>query len=91
MISCFLHRFSPDSKYLAVASDDGSVDFYDISAGSALSRAGFCKGISSFVVQIDFSADSKYIQVCSIAMALRLYICTMTYVCIYKSGGEKWA
>lgn len=56
-------KFSPDSKYLAVASDEGSVDFYDISEGSALSRAGFCKGISSFAVQLDFSADSKHIQV----------------------------
>ena len=62
-LMCPSYRFSPDSKYLAVASDDGSVDFYDISAGSALSRAGFCKGIKSFVVQLDFSADSKHIQV----------------------------
>ncbi len=56
-------RFSPDGRYLAVASDDGCVDFYDITQGPTLSRAGFCKGISSFVFQIDFSADSKYIQV----------------------------
>ncbi|XP_072031189.1 echinoderm microtubule-associated protein-like 6 isoform X3 [Amphiura filiformis] len=56
-------RFSPDSKYLAVASDDGCVDFYDITQGPTLARTGFCKGINSFVFQIDFSADSKYIQV----------------------------
>ncbi|XP_060573407.1 echinoderm microtubule-associated protein-like 6 [Ruditapes philippinarum] len=56
-------RFSPDGKFLAVGSEDCCVDFYDISKGSALQRSGYCKGIPSFVIQLDFSADSQYIRV----------------------------
>lgn len=56
-------RFSPDGKYLAVGSEDCCVDFYDISKGSSLQRSGYCKGIPSFVIQLDFSADSQYVRV----------------------------
>lgn len=56
-------RFSPDSKYLAVGSDDSCVDFYELREGRPLSRAGYCKGIPSFVTQMDFSADGRFIQV----------------------------
>ncbi|XP_046338524.1 echinoderm microtubule-associated protein-like 6 isoform X1 [Haliotis rufescens] len=56
-------RFSPDNKYLAVGSEDSCVDFYDISQGPNLVRKGYCNGIPSFVIQMDFSADSKYIRV----------------------------
>ncbi|KAL5008221.1 hypothetical protein ScPMuIL_013802 [Solemya velum] len=56
-------RFSPDGKYLAVGSEDNCVDFYDLSQGPSLVRAGYCKGIPSFVIQTDFAADSQYIRV----------------------------
>lgn len=46
-----------------MGSDDGYVDLYDVSQGPILTRTGFCKGIPSFVFQLDFSADGKYIQV----------------------------
>lgn len=60
----FLHcRFSPDKKHLAVGSEENCVDFYDLSSGPALNRSGYCKGIPSFVIQMDFSADSRYIRV----------------------------
>ncbi|PIK34377.1 putative echinoderm microtubule-associated protein-like 6 [Apostichopus japonicus] len=56
-------KFSCDGKCLAVGSDDGYVDLYDVSQGPILSRTGFCKGIPSFVFQLDFSADGSFIQV----------------------------
>ena len=56
-------RFSPDGRYLAVGSDDSCVDFYELRDGRPLTRAGYCKGIPSFVTQMDFSADGKFIQV----------------------------
>ena len=59
----FYSRFSPVGDILAVGSDDKTVDFYDTKRGGTLARIGYCKGIPSFVIQIDFSADGKYIQV----------------------------
>ncbi|XP_013391678.1 echinoderm microtubule-associated protein-like 6 [Lingula anatina] len=58
-------RFSPDSKYIAVGSEDNCVDLYDLSQGPSLNRAGYCKGIPSFVIQMDFSADGKHLRVSS--------------------------
>lgn len=37
---------------------------YDLTQGTSLNRIGYCKDIPSFVIQMDFSADGKYIQVC---------------------------
>ncbi|XP_068177719.1 echinoderm microtubule-associated protein-like 6 isoform X2 [Antennarius striatus] len=56
-------RFSPDNRFLAVGSIEGAVDFYDLSLGPSLNRIGYCKDIPGFVLQIDFSADSKHLQV----------------------------
>ena len=56
-------RFSPDNRFLAVGSVESAVDFYDLSLGPSLNRIGYCKDIPGFVIQIDFSADSKHIQV----------------------------
>lgn len=58
-----LSRFSPDGEILAVGSDDNTVDFYNSKSGGSLARIGYCKGIPSFVIQMDFSADGKFIQV----------------------------
>ncbi|MGH0132992.1 UNVERIFIED_CONTAM: hypothetical protein FKN15_059554 [Acipenser sinensis] len=57
-------RFSPDSRFLAVGSAESTVDFYDLTLGPSLNRIGYCTDIPSFVIQMDFSADSKYIEVC---------------------------
>ncbi|XP_038631944.1 echinoderm microtubule-associated protein-like 5 isoform X6 [Scyliorhinus canicula] len=56
-------KFSPSSQYLAVGTCENTIDFYDLTLGPALNRISYCKDIASFVIQIDFSADSNYIQV----------------------------
>ncbi|XP_034721974.1 echinoderm microtubule-associated protein-like 6, partial [Etheostoma cragini] len=56
-------RFSPDNRFLAVGSVESAVDFYDLSLGPSLNRIGYCKDLPGSVIQIDFSADSKHIQV----------------------------
>lgn len=56
-------RISPDNRFLAVGSSEHTVDFYDLTQGTNLNRIGYCKDIPSFVIQMDFSADGKYIQV----------------------------
>ncbi|XP_054543716.1 echinoderm microtubule-associated protein-like 6 [Talpa occidentalis] len=56
-------RISPDSRFLAIGSSEHTVDFYDLTQGTSLNRIGYCKDIPSFVIQMDFSADGKYIQV----------------------------
>lgn len=60
----FFPRISPDNRFLAVGSSEHTVDFYDLTQGTSLNRMGYCRDIPSFVIQMDFSADSKYIQVC---------------------------
>lgn len=57
--------FSPDNRFLAVGSMDSAVDFYDLSLGPSLNRIGYCKDILGFVIQMDFSSDSRHIQVFS--------------------------
>nr|XP_021335612.1 echinoderm microtubule-associated protein-like 6 [Danio rerio] len=56
-------RFSSDNRLLAVGSVESAVDFYDLTLGPSLNRIGYCKDIPGFVIQLDFSADSKYIEV----------------------------
>ncbi|CAG10611.1 unnamed protein product, partial [Tetraodon nigroviridis] len=56
-------RFSPNSRYLAVGSAENAVDFYDLTLGPQLNRINCCRDIPSFVMQMDFSADSAYVQI----------------------------
>lgn len=63
VISCCMFRFSPDSRFLAVGSSENSVDFYDLTLGPTLNRISYCKDIPSFVIQMDFSADGRHLQV----------------------------
>ncbi|XP_068597059.1 echinoderm microtubule-associated protein-like 6 [Brachionichthys hirsutus] len=56
-------RFSPDRRLLAAGSVERTVDVYDVSGGPVLNRLLYCSNIPAFVMQLDFSADSCYIQV----------------------------
>ncbi|XP_037543112.1 echinoderm microtubule-associated protein-like 6 isoform X2 [Nematolebias whitei] len=58
-------RFSPDRRLLAVGSVENTVDVYDVSRGPGLNRLVYCSDIPAFILQLDFSADSCYIQVSS--------------------------
>ncbi|MEQ2196070.1 Echinoderm microtubule-associated protein-like 6, partial [Xenoophorus captivus] len=55
--------FSPDHRLLAVGSVENTVDVYDMSGGPSLNRLVYCSNIPAFILQLDFSADSGYIQV----------------------------
>lgn len=77
--ACLSYRFSPNSCYLAVGSTESAVDFYDLTLGPQLNRINCCRDIPSFVMQMDFSADSAYVQVQSargfIDFAVRGHVC----------------
>ena len=53
-------KFSPDGRWLAVASNDNLVDCYSVA--DAYVRVGCCGGSSSFITHIDWSDDSQFIQ-----------------------------
>ena len=53
-------KYSPDSQYLAVGSNDNFVDLYSV--GEGYKHMGQCSGSSSFITHLDWSVDSKYIQ-----------------------------
>lgn len=84
IISLCIHnvflRFSPDSRYLAVGSSENAVDFYDLTLGPTLNRVSYCKDIPSFVIQMDFSADSCYLQV-SVINCSRYWIANVFMLC----------
>lgn len=82
-IACLSYRFSPNSCYLAVGSSESAVDFYDLTLGPQLNRINSCRDIPSFVMQMDFSADSTYIQVESVRVYKgRACLCKMSAGCL---------
>uniref|UniRef100_A0A3Q2YV67 EMAP like 6 n=1 Tax=Hippocampus comes TaxID=109280 RepID=A0A3Q2YV67_HIPCM len=63
----------PDNRFLAVGCAESAVDFYDLSLGSSLNRIGYCKDIPGRVIQMDFSADGKHIQVSTSTYARQVH------------------
>ena len=53
-------KYSPGGKYLAVGSHDNAIYVYEVSKGYEL----YCKFAkhNSFIVSLDWSADSTYIK-----------------------------
>uniref|UniRef100_A0A3B3BQZ1 EML-like second beta-propeller domain-containing protein n=1 Tax=Oryzias melastigma TaxID=30732 RepID=A0A3B3BQZ1_ORYME len=52
-------KFSPDSSFLAVGSNDGLVDVYAVS--QRYKKVGECRS-SSFITHLDWSVDSRFLQ-----------------------------
>ena len=55
-------RFSPDGKLLAGASENNSIDIFDISQDK-FTRVGYITHIEDAVQQIDWATTSQYIRV----------------------------
>ena len=60
-ISCI--GFSPDGRLVAVGSADNFVDVYAVQK-NIIEYKYECKGHSSFITHLDWSADSQYLQTC---------------------------
>lgn len=61
-------RFSPCGSMLAVGSDENCVDLYDVMgthSGQSYNKLGYCKDLKQLqsFMQVDFSADSKFLRV----------------------------
>ncbi|KAI9092828.1 WD40-repeat-containing domain protein [Phlyctochytrium arcticum] len=56
--------YSPNGKFLAVASQEGVIDIYNVENAEAgeYQRIMCCKGHSSFVASVDWSSDSHRLQ-----------------------------
>ncbi|KAF7251683.1 Echinoderm microtubule-associated protein-like 5, partial [Varanus komodoensis] len=53
-------KYSPDGNFLAVGSNDSSVDIYGVV--QRYKKVGECVGSASFITHMDWSLDSKYLQ-----------------------------
>ncbi|MEQ2189755.1 hypothetical protein GOODEAATRI_028553, partial [Goodea atripinnis] len=53
-------KFSPDSSFLAVGSNDGLVDIYAVA--QRFKKVGECSRSTSFITHLDWSVDSRFLQ-----------------------------
>ena len=63
-------RFSPNGLWLAAASRDNNIYIFDVMRN--YKKVGCCKGHSSYITHIDFSADSNFIPTMMVPMNLVL-------------------
>ncbi|KAF3844802.1 hypothetical protein F7725_007965 [Dissostichus mawsoni] len=54
-------KYSPDGGHLAVGSNDNSVDIYGVV--QRYKKVGECIGSNSFITHMDWSTDSKFLQI----------------------------
>uniref|UniRef100_G1KN37 EMAP like 5 n=1 Tax=Anolis carolinensis TaxID=28377 RepID=G1KN37_ANOCA len=54
-------KYSPDGNFLSVGSNDNSVDIYGVV--QRYKKVGECIGSTSFITHMDWSLDSKYLQI----------------------------
>ena len=66
-------RFSPDGKYFAAGTAMRAVDLYKVDADGDLDHVSKLSGATSNVLHIDFTKDSKYLQVCTKSYELLYY------------------
>ncbi|XP_014664768.1 PREDICTED: echinoderm microtubule-associated protein-like 2 [Priapulus caudatus] len=60
-LSCI--AFSPDGRFIAVGSRDNCIYLYQVSDdGRKFTRIGRCSGHTSFVLHMDWSTDSQFLQ-----------------------------
>ena len=77
-IACI--QFSPDGRLVAVGSADNFVDIYAVQK-NVVEFKYECKGHSSFITHLDWSADSQYLQTCCGAYEL-------LYWSMYREGED---
>eukprot|EP00283_Hemiselmis_rufescens_P000523 CAMPEP_0173470748 /NCGR_PEP_ID=MMETSP1357-20121228/78042_1 /TAXON_ID=77926 /ORGANISM="Hemiselmis rufescens, Strain PCC563" /LENGTH=313 /DNA_ID=CAMNT_0014439037 /DNA_START=17 /DNA_END=954 /DNA_ORIENTATION=+ len=53
-------KFSPNGRFLAVASREQTIDVYDVPYD--FNRLGVCRGHSAAVLHVDFTVDSKFLR-----------------------------
>ncbi len=57
-----MFRFSPKKNYLAVGSEELSIDFYEVTPQGKLNRVSYCKQVPGPVLQMDWSTSGVYLK-----------------------------
>ena len=80
--------FSPDGEFLAVGSNDNRVDIYSVSGD--YEKVGCGSKASSFITQLDWSAESDYIAACDGAGERLVYDTSGSHITDSVLGSENF-